>query len=77
VHLQQPADALFLGLGRHEHRVAGIQRAGVDTEEGQIADEGVVEDLESQRRERLVVAGGARDGLASFIEALGGRHLDG
>ena len=48
----------FFDLGRHEHRVAGIQRAGVHAEEREVADEGIVEDLERQRRERLVV--GAR-----------------
>ena len=77
VHLQQTPDALFLGLGRHEHRVAGIQRARVHAEEGEIADERIVEDLERQRGERLFVARGARDGFAAVVEALGGRHLDG
>ena len=58
MHLQQAPDALFLRPRRHEHRVAGIQRAGVDAEEREVADERIVEDLEGQRRERLTV--GAR-----------------
>ena len=60
----------FLSLRRHVHRVAGIQRAGVDAEEREVADERIVEDLEGQRRERLVVARGARDGLAALGQAL-------
>ena len=55
VHLQQTSDAFLLVLGGHVHRVAGVQRAGVDAEEGEIADERIVEDLERQRGERFLV----------------------
>ena len=40
---------------RHEDLIAGIQRAGIDAEERQVADERVVQDLECQRGERLLV----------------------
>ena len=53
VHHHHPANALFLALGRVEHRVALFQDARVDARKGQRADEGVVHDLERQRRERL------------------------
>ena len=40
----------LLALDRVEHRVARVQHAGVDAEEGQVADERVGRDLERQRR---------------------------
>ena len=76
MHLQQAADALLAVLGRHVDRVARIQRAGIDAEERQVADERIVQDLERQRRERLVVIGLARDRLAVRIDALDVGHLD-
>ena len=77
VHLQQAADALVAILVRHEHLVARIQRARIDPEEGQIADERVVQDLEGERRERRVVVGLARHGLAALALALDRRHFHG
>ena len=47
----------FLPLDRVVDRVARIQHARVDAEEGQLADERVGHDLERQRRELLVVVG--------------------
>ena len=66
VHLQQAADALLLALGRHVHGVARVERARVDAEERQVADEGVVQDLEGQRGERRVVRRLARVRLAAI-----------
>ena len=61
VHLQQAADALGLALGGVDHRGARGQRARVDAEERELADERVGHDLERQRRERLLVVGRALD----------------
>src|SRR6056297_3664755 len=76
VHLQQSADALALALHRVEHGVAGIQHAGVDAEEGQVADERVGGDLERQRRERRLVPG--RPGGLGLVlqDAVDRRHVD-
>ena len=38
VHLQKPANALALALGRIQRIAAGFQFAGVDAHEGQLAD---------------------------------------
>ena len=54
VQLQEAADALLGPLGRVVDVGAGLQRAGVDPEEGQLADERVRRDLEGERGERLV-----------------------
>ena len=60
VHLEDAADPLPLALGRVEHVRAGLERAGVDPEEGQLADERVGGDLEGEGAERLAVVDGAR-----------------
>ena len=76
VHLQEAPDALFLALARHEHRVAGVQHPGIDAKEGQVADEGIVQDLERQSRERRRVARLAGRRLAVVVDALDVRHID-
>ena len=53
VHLQDAADALLLALDRVQHVRAGLERARVDAEEGELAHERVGRDLEGERRERL------------------------
>ena len=56
VHLRgSRADALLLALGRVEHVRAGLERARVDPEEGELADERVGRDLEGEGREGLLV----------------------
>src|SRR5438094_421926 len=71
VHPEEPPDALLLVLGRVVHAGAGLQRAGVDAEEDQLADVLVVHDLERQRRERRVVVGRPLFGLLGLgIDAL-------
>ena len=83
VHHQDAPDALgALGAGV-EDAPAGVQRAGVDAEVGELADERVGHDLEGQRGERRVVVGraGGRGGLAVAallrgLEALHRRHVE-
>ena len=75
MHLQQATDALVARLGRHIDRVAGVEHPGVDAEEGQVADEGVVEDLEGERGERRLVPAFARGGVTGVVDALHGRQL--
>ncbi len=55
VHLQQPAQPLRLLLGRVVDGRAGRHDARVDADEGELADERVGHDLESQRGERCAV----------------------
>src|SRR3546814_1918282 len=60
VHLQDAADAFLLALDRVEYLIASLERAGIDTEEGQRTHERVGHDIECQRRKRLLVDSGAR-----------------
>ena len=55
VHLQDTADTLLTPLDRVVNGVAGLDHAGIDTEEGQLTNKRVGHDLECQRREWLVV----------------------
>ena len=55
VHLQQAAEALLVARAGVEDLVALLERAGVDPQEGELADVGVGHDLERQGRERLLV----------------------
>ena len=73
VHLQDAADTLVLILDRVVDGGAGVQRAGVDTEEAQLADIGVGHDLERQGGERLFVGRDTR----LFLAGLGVGALDG
>ena len=57
VHHHDAAHTLALLLGGVHDVAASGQRAGVDTEERQLADERVNHDLERQRGERLAVRG--------------------
>ena len=56
VHLEDAPDALLLALDRVEDVRAGLERARVDPEEGELAHERVGGDLEGERGEGLVVA---------------------
>ena len=76
VHLQDAANALFLALDRVVYRVARIQHARVDAEEGQVADERVGRDLERQRRERLLVIGVTLTFRFVVVQALDRGHID-
>src|ERR1700694_4421634 len=55
VHLQDAADPLLGASGRIPDIGAGLERAGIDPKERQLADVGVGGDLEGERREGLVV----------------------
>ena len=55
VHQQDSADTLALTLRRVQNRFAGLDCAGIDTEEAQTADEGVGHDLECKSGERCII----------------------
>ena len=77
VHLQQTADAFIAIAARHEHLIAGIQRTRIHPEKGQISDEGVIQDFESQRGKRLSVIRFARHGFAALALPFDGRSFGG
>ena len=60
VHHQDAPDPLGAPAADVEHARARLQAAGVDAEVGELADVGVGDDLEGERRERLGVIGLAR-----------------
>ena len=74
MHLQQPAHAIGLAGAGIEYRIAGLERAGVDADEAQLA-EGIVDDLECQSRQRLIVVRLADFSFGGMrrIDALDGR----
>ena len=77
VHLEDAPDPLLLALGRVEHVRAGLERARVDPEEGQLADERVGRDLEGERAERLAVRRRADDlGAGARVDADHRRHVE-
>ena len=77
VHEQHAADALFLVLGRVEHRRAGFDLAGIDAAEGDRADERIVHDLEAEHREGLGVLRQTHDFLAGIdVDALDAAAID-
>src|SRR5699024_5026104 len=55
VHLEQLADALLLTLGGVQNLLARLDLAGVDADEGQLAEERVCCDLEGQCGQWLIV----------------------
>ena len=76
VHQQDAAQALTLSLGGVHDRLAGLQRAGIDTEETQLAHIGVGHDLKGQRREGRLIGGVADLGLIGLgIDTLDSRDI--
>ena len=76
VHLQEAGDALLLVLGRVVEDRSGVGLARVDPEIGQVAQVGVVLDLEDEGGEGVVVGGPPGFGLAGLgVEALDGRDV--
>ena len=73
VHLQDAADAFLLAGVGVVHAGAGLQAAGVDAEEGQVADEGVGEQLEHQAGKGFLVVAGAFDEMF-FVAGLMAGH---
>ena len=74
VHLQDPADALFLAADRVVDAGARLQNTGVHAHEGQLTDVGVGHQLEGQGGKLLAVVGPTDDGLVVFV---GARHRRG
>jgi hypothetical protein len=56
VHLQDATETLFRPL-TGLYSIAGIDHAGIDTEEDQLTDERIGHDLECQSGERFVISG--------------------
>ena len=75
VHLEDAADALALVLGGVVDVRAGLEAARVNAEVRELADIRVHGDLESESRERLVVAGQPGDFFAVGPDARHGRHI--
>ena len=67
-----------LPVERVEHAVARLERAAVDAEVGELADERVGHDLEGERGERRVEARGPLGHRRSVfgIDALDRRHVE-
>ena len=55
VHLEQAANALGASTSGAKHRIAGLNLAGINANEGQLADKRISHDLESQRGKRLFI----------------------
>src|SRR5690348_1706108 len=75
VHLQDAADALLLRLDRVVHLVARIERARIDAEERERADERIGHDLERERRERRAVIGRTAGFVLALVDALDRRTV--
>ncbi len=75
MHLQDAADPLALALDRIENRVSGIQHAGVNAKERQVAHIGIGRDLERERGKRGIVIGPALPLFTVFENAANGRHF--
>ena len=76
VHAVDLADALLLALDGVQHRGAGLQAAGVDPDEGELAQVRVAHDLERQRGQRLVVGRLALDDLLGVLDVVALDGLD-
>ena len=61
LNLDEAADALALVGARIVNGVALGERAGIDAEEDELADEGIAPELERERAELAVVVGGSFD----------------
>src|SRR6478609_4320052 len=70
VHAQDAPESLALAARRVHHRGPAGQLSRVDAEEGQVAHERIVGDLESQRGKGRVVIGGALDDALLFVRVV-------
>ena len=77
VHADDAADPLLLVLGRVEDVGAGLEGAGVDADEDELADVLVGHDLEGEGGEAAVVLGDAFDLRAFEALAADRREVDG
>jgi len=76
VHLEDAADPLLAVLRRVHDVRPGLQDAGVDPQVREAADVRVGHDLERERRERLIVAGGPDDLLVLQRAGDERRHVE-
>src|SRR5690606_31712041 len=76
VHLQDAVNTFFLALDRVVHGFASVQNTGVHTYEGQLTDEGIGHQLESQSGELRAVVGGQADGIAVVVHTFDRRNVD-
>ena len=77
VHLEDAPDPLLAALRRVEDVGPGLERPGVDPEEGELADVRVGRDLEGEGAERLAVVDGAQDlGVRRRVLADHRRHVE-
>ena len=77
LNLDQAGDALALVGARIVNGVALAERAGIDAEEDELADEGIAPELEREGAELAVVIGGRIHGRVGIrVHALGRRDVD-
>ena len=76
MHLEDAADALALGGVGVVHGHAGFKEAGINTEEGQVTDEGVGEQLEHKTGEGFLVVAAAFDDFVFLAGHVAGHGRD-
>ena len=78
MHQQHTPHPFALFLDRVHDALAAFDDAGIDADEGQGTDKGIVHDLEGQRRERFIVGTAPFDGLVAVgLGSLDGGNVDG
>ncbi len=77
VHLQEPPDALLDALGGVQHAGPGYHHPGINSQKGQMPDEGVAQQLEGQGRQRRRIRAGTLHHVAFGVQPLHRRHIQG
>src|SRR6266436_422909 len=76
MHLQQAADAFTRPLPRVVNVAAGLEYAGINADVGNVSDERVGHDFESQRGKRRIVRSAAQNDFIVFgVHAFEWRHI--
>ena len=75
MHLQDTSHTLFFVLRRIQHIGTGVDRAGIYTEERQLADKRIGHDLECQCRERLFIGRMSLHFVAVAVHTLDRRDI--
>src|SRR5579864_1917649 len=76
MHLEQAADTLAGALSRVVDIAAGLQHAGIDADVGNVSDEGIGHDFESQRGKRGIVRSAAQyHFIVLGVNAFERRHI--
>ncbi|SAJ32569.1 Uncharacterised protein [Enterobacter cloacae] len=75
MHQHDAPDTFFLALHRVVHRVAFAQYAGIDADEGQLANVRIAHQLEGQCRERFIIAWVALGVLSVFVNPINSGHV--